>query len=180
MGLAPVLARADEKEALRLPVCGAVTAFCFPDELRRLVGNEQLRLELMDDDRLHVTVGLHPKPLARMSPNQIKSFVRKIRELSGFFGGTLVGIGEVGLDYTIARDTWGDQRDGLRTLLTELKDLVAGRVIVLHIRSIEGSVQAHQDALCLFRDLKRQGHLSEDQKVQLHYFAGHAHGRSNF
>ena len=86
-----------------------------------------LHASIMKDPKVHVTVGLHPKHYDRMG-DQIKNDLERMLTLP-----TVVGFGEIGLDYNRATQT---DKDGQIESFRELLKMAAKtrKTVVIHGR----------------------------------------------
>jgi len=111
---------------------------------------------------LMVTIGVHPKAASRLR-GFLRSALDKLRQLLEH--PRVVGVGEIGLDYSIDTSHWPAQLDLLHDLLPII---TPNLVLVLHCRSRRGSSgeEVHLQLLSIFKD------LPSEQRIQLHCFSG--------
>ena len=96
------------------------------------------------DDRLWFSVGFHPR-LATTFETQHYSRLNELLK-----GSRVVGLGEVGLDYTNLEYSWGAQRVLLRTLVPLA--VVHNKVLVIHCRERSyGENQAGKDCRSILK-----------------------------
>jgi len=177
--LASLLNRCDKRQAINLPLRGAVSSFCdvvFQDRLLRRHRESPGHPDVVDlrlDNRLYLAFGLHPKHAERMSESEVDHQIDVIKELHDIFGEQVVAVGEVGLDYS-RRSEGGQQLEVLRKFIQEMQGCIKRKVLVLHFRDSRphGQDVAQQDGIRLLNDLVREGHLDADQRIQLHFFQG--------
>ena len=111
---------------------------------------------------LMVTIGIHPKAAIRLK-GFLRSALDKLRQLLEH--PRVVGVGEIGLDYSVDASQWPAQLDLLQDLLPMI---TPNLVLVLHCRSRRGSSgeDVHLQLLSILKDLPRE------QRIQLHCFSG--------
>ena len=136
----------------------AVTSFCDPEAYPDATTLQHLR----SDDRLLITVGVHPKKVDMLNDrrwNQLQSLLRRP---------DVVGLGEIGLDYTSQQATPQQQRRTLEQLMR--LELRKDQVIVLHLRGTRTKpFGVYEDFLWLARH-----HLPLGTKLHFHSFTGNA------
>ena len=111
---------------------------------------------------LMVTIGIHPKAASR-SRGFLRSALDKLRQLLEH--PRVVGVGEIGLDYSVDASHWPAQLDLLNDLLPIITpNLVL--VLLCHNRRGSSGEEVHLQLLSIFKDLPRE------QRIQLHCFSG--------
>ena len=114
----------------------------------------------IQDERLWFSVGFHPR-LATSFETQHYSRVNELLK-----GSRVVGLGEVGLDYTYPEYSWGAQRVLLRTLVPLA--VVHNKVLVIHCRErYYGENQAGKDCRSILKKI-----LPKYHSIHLHCFVG--------
>ena len=71
-----------------------------------------------------------PQEVGKMNDKKLDDVIHKMRQLIRVLGDHCVGIGEIGLDYTVKKTSWANQRRGLKRILVKLRDLVRNKVVV--------------------------------------------------
>jgi len=139
-----------------LKVIAAVANFVDPEKFPTPEFLHTLPSNLM------VTIGIHPKA-ANRSKGFLRSALDKLRQLLEH--PRVVGVGEIGLDYSVDASQWPAQLDLLQDLLPMI---TPNLVLVLHCRSRRGSSgeEVHLQLLSILKDLPRE------QRIQLHCFSG--------
>ena len=143
-----------------------VSSFCddwFHKQLLFGPRRKVLKEELLQDPRLKLAFGLHPKS-AHDLMHEVAGVIHRLKRLMTL--PNVVAFGEVGLDYSVPRKTWDSQREFLLLLLDGLKDSLKGKPIQIHCRDgKEGKPMG-----TLLGVLTQV--LPPDQLIQVHYFKG--------
>ena len=112
------------------------------------------------DDRLWFSVGFHPR-LATSFETQHYSRLKELLK-----GSRVVGLGEVGLDYTDPEYSWGAQRVLRRTLVSLA--VFHNKVLVIHCRErAYGENQVGKDCRSILKKI-----LPKYHSIHLHCFVG--------
>ena len=133
-------------------VVGGVAVFCDPEEYPTEEEIAKLKAQGVVS-----TIGIHPKGASRVDEGVFKTFWEKTR-LPG-----VVGIGEVGLDYSAPPEEWACQQ---RVLDMVLSNLPRDKVLVIHNRGMTPTMDMPQ----LLYHMK--GLVDNSQRIHVHCFNG--------
>jgi TatD DNase family protein len=153
-----------------------VANFCDYEILEELVADPSILVLLARDPRLYFSFGVHPKEAHRWVETNEQGVAtlhrRRIEVLRRLLAEApkVVGIGELGLDFTAPADQWDVQRKVMTDVLTATADIIHTRQlpVVLHCRDARNpSIKTSE----LAREVLAQT-LGNEHPVQLHFFTG--------
>ena len=149
------------EEAIKLPVgrsptypvtvVGGVINYCDPENLGKV--------SYPTNPKWRIAVGVHPKKVGKMTPEKWVELERQIHS------SRVIGISEVGLDYSVPKENWTRQVDALERIL---KMGATGLVLIVHLRGEKGDplgLAVHKRCRQMF-----QKHCSKFQRIHLHTF----------
>ena len=141
----------------RILLAGGVMNFCDPHEFL----SPQFERSLDKDSKFKMAVGIHPKKAHVYSDRQWNAFLRLLNHPR------VVGVSEVGLDFSVDSAHWRAQEDLFRRILGLGTN---GFVLVMHLRGAQTDPLGSVIYRLSHRLLRR--HCSRYQRIHLHCFSG--------
>ena len=130
---------------------GAVINFSEPKNWRR---EEELMKKAMEDERIAVTIGCHPKSAIYWNKEYRNFLIRFIKENKA----KVQALGEIGLDKTQNPENKDIERCQRKVLCEQLAIAESEELnIVLHIRDIEGKRKAEEEIFDILKHFKING-----------------------
>ncbi|XP_022111688.1 uncharacterized protein LOC110990915, partial [Acanthaster planci] len=152
-GLECIQETLDRRPDHTIVLSGGVINYYDPEHYHRILFSA--------DSRWKVAVGVHPKKVSRMTEQQWDQLQQLLAHPQ------VIAISEVGLDFSISKNTWDRQTQFLEHLLN-LGTL--GFVLVVHLRGARGDPTGVQvQEMC--RGILQQK-CSRYQRIHLHSFTG--------
>ena len=124
----------------KLPIAIAINNCCFS----KLPSSHEIDSLHKQDDRLYFSIGAHPR-FANKNSTKIEDYVSTIVQ-----NPNVVGIGEIGLDFTASSPQQQQSQISLIKILLELA-VQNQQTIVVHCRDTEGQSDAFQQLLSVFK-----------------------------
>ena len=141
----------------RVLLVGGVMNFCDPHEFL----SPQFEGNFDRDPKFKMAVGIHPKKAHVYSGRQWDAFLRLLNHPR------VVGVSEVGLDFSVDPAHWRSQEDLFRRILGLGTN---GFVLVMHLRGTQADPLGSVVYRLGHRLLRR--HCSRYQRIHLHCFSG--------
>jgi Tat protein secretion system quality control protein TatD with DNase activity len=177
--MSAVLERADRRAALECPLQYAITSFCDLESrgqkfLQAVQRHDNTWLELIQDPRIRLTFGLHPRKCSDYTDDWLASQTDLLKSLLALPG--VVGL-EVGLDYGHASPSQkAAQQDAVERILVGALPILGSCPILIHLRDAittqKNPSQVHPDLIRILSKLVGENKLAQDHRIQLHYFRG--------
>ena len=130
---------------------GAVINFSEPKNWKR---EEELMKKAMEDERIAVTIGCHPKSAIYWNEEHKNFFIRFIKQNKA----NIKAIGEIGLDKTQNPENKDIERCQRKVLCEQLAIAESENLnIVLHIRDLEGKRKAEEEIFDILKHFEING-----------------------